>query len=215
MQMNTNKNIENEEDKQEVTKLKVTCHLNMAACYLKMEKEKEAIQECSSALKIEPNNVKALFRRGRAYMEEKEWEKAEEDFNKSLEMDKDNIEIKNELVRLAKKKQEQDKKDKSIFGGLFKRGHLYEDKSVANLPFWNRFTSTIFSPGITQEQITVMNFVFIALFVTTTITIIFSKSSIHLFVLLGIALFLFLAINWFIASTHPEKPKGAKDEKTE
>ena len=206
---------DNEEDKQEVKKLKINCHLNIAACYLKIDKENEAVQECSAALKIEPNNIKALFRRGRARMEMRDWDNAEIDFNKALELDNENQEIKNELIRLDVKRKEQDKKDRSIFGGMFKRGHLYEDKTVAHLSFWQRFTSTIFSPGITQEQITVMNFVFIALFITTIITIVLSKPSIHLFVLLGLSMFLFFVINWFIANTHPEKPKSDKEEKTE
>lgn len=39
-------------------------HLNIALCYLKTNKNVEARHECDSVLEKDPNNEKALFRRG-------------------------------------------------------------------------------------------------------------------------------------------------------
>jgi cytochrome c-type biogenesis protein CcmH/NrfG len=40
--------------------------LNLTAAYLKLEKYKSAISSCDEAIKLEPNNTKALFRRAKA-----------------------------------------------------------------------------------------------------------------------------------------------------
>ncbi len=48
-----------------------------------------------------------------------------------------------------------------------------------------------------------MNFVFIALFITTITGIVFStKAAFHLFILLLIALVLFLGINWYVTCNY-------------
>ncbi|KAJ1472374.1 hypothetical protein T484DRAFT_1840533, partial [Baffinella frigidus] len=50
----------------------VACHLNTAACALKTPgREEAAIQQCSYALALEPENAKALFRRGKAFLASK------------------------------------------------------------------------------------------------------------------------------------------------
>ena len=40
--------------------------LNIAACNIKSKDFETAVQACDEALKLEPNNTKALYRRGRA-----------------------------------------------------------------------------------------------------------------------------------------------------
>lgn len=39
-------------------------HLNLALCYLKLEKVVDARHECEKVLEADPENVKALFRKG-------------------------------------------------------------------------------------------------------------------------------------------------------
>ncbi|KAG2034856.1 hypothetical protein BDR03DRAFT_575962 [Suillus americanus] len=45
-----------------------TFPLNRAAAYLKLGKNEDAERDCTTVLKLSPNNVKALFRRGQARM---------------------------------------------------------------------------------------------------------------------------------------------------
>ena len=45
----------------------LSCLLNAAQCELKMSNWSGAADRCSKALALEPENVKALFRRGVAY----------------------------------------------------------------------------------------------------------------------------------------------------
>ena len=42
---------------------KVVLYKNRSACYLKLEKYKEALSDADKVLKAQPNDVKALFRR--------------------------------------------------------------------------------------------------------------------------------------------------------
>ena len=48
----------------------------------------ESVSECTEALKLDENYLKALLRRAAAYMELKEYEKAVHDLEKAYKMDK-------------------------------------------------------------------------------------------------------------------------------
>jgi tetratricopeptide (TPR) repeat protein len=45
---------------------KLPAHLNLSACYLKLQRHNEAIDQACRALGVEPKNPKAFYRRGRA-----------------------------------------------------------------------------------------------------------------------------------------------------
>lgn len=49
---------------QERKDLLLSGYLNIALCLLKLENYNDAIKFCDKALKMQPNNEKALFRRG-------------------------------------------------------------------------------------------------------------------------------------------------------
>ncbi|NXB03568.1 TOM34 protein, partial [Cnemophilus loriae] len=44
-------------------------YTNRALCYLALKQYKEAAQDCTEALKLDPKNVKALYRRAQALKE--------------------------------------------------------------------------------------------------------------------------------------------------
>lgn len=48
----------------EIKSLTLAVHLNMALCHFKQNKYDRVIDDCNKALQLEPNSVKALFRRG-------------------------------------------------------------------------------------------------------------------------------------------------------
>ena len=111
------------------------CALNVAACSLKLKDNRKCVKYCTGVLKECPSNVKALFRRGSAYVEMGEWEQAKRDLHKAKELvtaagagaaDKcDNREL-NALMKalrlLKHKKQEAKAKEKAAFGGFGKSG---------------------------------------------------------------------------------------------
>ena len=53
------------EEKRKRDDLMLTAYLNMAACYLKLDKNLDAVHSCEKALEMEPRNEKALYRRAK------------------------------------------------------------------------------------------------------------------------------------------------------
>lgn len=56
----------NDFERNELRKLKLTMYLNIAACNIKTKDYEAAVASCNEALKLDPYNVKALYRRARA-----------------------------------------------------------------------------------------------------------------------------------------------------
>ena len=102
------------EDREKANKVKLPCYLNVAACKLRLSDWESVKENCSKALEIDPQNTKALFRRGVARTETDEWELARRDFQLATDLDPKNVELKKEFQRLKTKMAEQDKRDKVI-----------------------------------------------------------------------------------------------------
>ncbi|XP_022247070.1 peptidyl-prolyl cis-trans isomerase FKBP62-like [Limulus polyphemus] len=66
--------------------LKLLCHLNMAACQLKCKKFDLVVKNCTEALKIDPQCVKALYRRGSALLALQDYDQAKKDLEKAHEL---------------------------------------------------------------------------------------------------------------------------------
>ena len=62
------------EDETEVKALKLTLHLNLASCYIKLESWEQVLRNCSDAIILEKNNPKAYFRRSQYYENKKDWD---------------------------------------------------------------------------------------------------------------------------------------------
>ncbi|XP_058214897.1 peptidyl-prolyl cis-trans isomerase PASTICCINO1 [Rhododendron vialii] len=95
-------------------------HLNVAACYLKMGECRKSIEACNKVLDGNPVHVKALYRRGMAYMSAGDFEEARNDFNKMMSIDKSSEpNAKAALLKLKQKEQEIERKARKQFKGLF------------------------------------------------------------------------------------------------
>ncbi|KAF9651571.1 hypothetical protein BDM02DRAFT_3090710, partial [Thelephora ganbajun] len=79
-----------------------TLYLNRAAAYLKLGKYQDAERDSSSTLKIQKDNVKALFRRGQARMHLENLEGSQNDLRHAIELEPDNPSIREELQRVQK-----------------------------------------------------------------------------------------------------------------
>lgn len=73
---------------------------NRAIAYIKMKKFKEAVQDCYSALKYEPENVKAQLRAAIAFEGLGDYSKALEHAEEAVELDPNNIIIQEMINRL-------------------------------------------------------------------------------------------------------------------
>lgn len=108
--------------------LRVQCWLNGAACNLKLNNFKEAINLCSKVLDVEFNNVKALFRRAQAFIENADLDLAELDIKKALELDPENREVKMIQKRLKQLQTENNRRDAKMYANIFSR--LTKDTDV-------------------------------------------------------------------------------------
>lgn len=105
----------------ELKQMLLVSYLNLALCYLKVNKLKECIDNCDSALEQDPKNVKAHFRKGLAYLPTNDYEKALKQFETVLEIDPNNAEAKarKAACHLALKTYYQKQKD--IYKNLFSK----------------------------------------------------------------------------------------------
>jgi FK506-binding protein 4/5 len=110
-----------DEQKDRAKKLKVSCYLNTAACHMKDKEYKKVIENCNKALDIDRTNIKALFRKGSCLVDLDEWDEGQRSLERAAELDPNNKDVKRELLRLKKKRQEQDKKDKQFFSTIFQK----------------------------------------------------------------------------------------------
>eukprot|EP00270_Netrium_digitus_P011516 TRINITY_DN366_c0_g1_i4.p1 TRINITY_DN366_c0_g1~~TRINITY_DN366_c0_g1_i4.p1 ORF type:complete len:207 (+),score=83.13 TRINITY_DN366_c0_g1_i4:2946-3566(+) len=117
-----------EDEKKQSKVLQVTCRLNDAACKLKLKEYKEAVKLTSKVLETEASNVKALYRRAQAYIQQEDYDLAEWDVKKALDLDPDNRDLKLEYKTLKQKVAEQNKKEAKIFGNMFARLNKLEAK---------------------------------------------------------------------------------------
>lgn len=90
-------------------------YLNLALVYLKLNKHLEGIKNATSALEMDPQNTKALFRRGLCFHAIQEYEKALKDFNQILEMDKDNKAVLKQVVISKNGLKVQREKEKRLY----------------------------------------------------------------------------------------------------
>ncbi|KAK9503650.1 hypothetical protein O3M35_010166 [Rhynocoris fuscipes] len=61
--------------------------LNYAQCKLSLKEYYEVIEHCSTVLQYDPENIKALFRRGKAHASVWNYEEAKKDFEAALKLD--------------------------------------------------------------------------------------------------------------------------------
>ena len=108
-----------DKEKEEAKDLEVFLNLNIAASKSKLKDWKEACKHADNALKQRPNNIKALYRKGIALSGLDDWNEAKQVFNKGLEIDPENKDIKRELTRLEKKIKLQNEKDRKMYQRMF------------------------------------------------------------------------------------------------
>ncbi|KAL8172060.1 hypothetical protein V2J09_023864 [Rumex salicifolius] len=118
----------NDEEQKLIKPLRVSCWLNGAACSLKMNEFNEVIRLCSKVLDIEIHNIKALYRRAQAFIENADLDLAALDIKKALEVDPDNREVKLLQKNLKQRQDESNKRDANLYMNMFSR--LTKDTTV-------------------------------------------------------------------------------------
>ena len=92
-----------DEEQQEVDALRLLCLLNHAASKLKIRDYAEVHSSCNEALKLDPNNAKAHFRRATAYRIQDDFDQARHHILKAREADPSSQAVRREYTRLREK----------------------------------------------------------------------------------------------------------------
>jgi tetratricopeptide (TPR) repeat protein len=97
-----------------INNIQLPCLLNLSACYIKQGGGYQSVvQFCTDALKIDENNLKALYRRALAFTRLEKFKDAQKDLDAGLKLDPDNhsfIKIQAELNRRINNYKEKSKK---------------------------------------------------------------------------------------------------------
>ncbi|XP_031559515.1 tetratricopeptide repeat protein 1-like [Actinia tenebrosa] len=105
---------------------KAIFYSNRAACLVKMELYKDAIQDSTKALELNPEYLKARLRRAQCYEHEDQLEEALEDYQKVFEIDKSCIPAREALRRLPDQiKIKHEKLKEEMLGKLKDLGNVF------------------------------------------------------------------------------------------
>lgn len=107
------------EQKAQAKTMKASCNLNIAAVKIFEKDYKKAIYFCNKSMELEPSNPKAFLRRAKAYKLDDQWDLALKDVERALEFDPGNAEAMKEQANLKKMIADFDKKQKSVYAGMF------------------------------------------------------------------------------------------------
>lgn len=110
---------QSEENKSKKAEISLSCYLNIASCSVKLQLWRNAINNCTNALEMNPDHPKALFRRGQAYAAMKEYKEAVRDLEKAKVVSKDDPAVVDELQRAKKALEAAKAKEKKMFSKMF------------------------------------------------------------------------------------------------
>mmetsp|Transcript_649 Transcript_649/g.1015 ORF Transcript_649/g.1015 Transcript_649/m.1015 type:complete len:293 (-) Transcript_649:538-1416(-) len=111
------------EQREEVNAVKLSLHLNIAQCWLKITDAEnhltQAIRSCDEALELDPNSVKALYRRAFAKEAKGDYDGAKADLKKAGELAPDDTAVPKLMARVDAQLARQKAKEKKMYGKMF------------------------------------------------------------------------------------------------
>lgn len=114
--------LEPEEDEiSKVNGIKLLCHLNLSACYIRLKEYHNAKINCDDALRLAPKNVKALFRRAQALCGIGDYDNSIKDIKKAIELEPKDEVLQRELKLIEQRKAQYEKKKKEMFAKMGKK----------------------------------------------------------------------------------------------
>lgn len=116
----------------DVVSLLSSLHGNNAMVLMKLENWNSAIVSATAVLKLEKNNIKALFRRGCSYHRVGLLEESRTDLSQLLELEATNTAAVKELAQVLKSMKDLKQKEKAAFSNMFKK-NIYGDKEAERI----------------------------------------------------------------------------------
>ena len=111
--------VQSSNPQQQVDEMVCQCLLNIAACQLRRENYDMALANCTSALAIDPGNVKGLFRRARCYVQLRNEELAVIDLEQAVSLEPGNREIVKLLATAKEAVRKSDEQLAKAMGKMF------------------------------------------------------------------------------------------------
>lgn len=122
--------------------------LNLALCYLKMNKWIEARGVCDKAIEEDSGAAKAWFRRGEAQLALNDCDSAKADFEKTVDLDPENKAAKSKIAMCLSRIKSQKQKEKKTFANMFDKFAAIDQKredfekkrrpdAMSNIDQWN------------------------------------------------------------------------------
>jgi len=105
--------------KDQIRKVQVPCHLNIAAAKIAEKKWDDAKIECDKVLEIQEENAKALFRRGQCHLGTKDYDLAMVDLLRAQELEPKDKGILQEIAKTKKAKLMYEQKEKQMYSKMF------------------------------------------------------------------------------------------------
>lgn len=90
-----------------------------AQCYLKLRNYERTVKNCNEALRIDANNVKALFRISIAYRCLQQFDQARHTLNTAINIEPYNPEVIDEAQRLDRAIEQQKKTEQKLYYRMF------------------------------------------------------------------------------------------------
>ncbi|XP_055973826.1 peptidyl-prolyl cis-trans isomerase FKBP4 [Sorex fumeus] len=126
------------EDAQKAQALCLASHLNLAMCHLKLQAFSAAVESCNKALELDSSNEKGLFRRGEAHLAVNDFDLAQADFQKVLQLYPSNKAARAQLATCQQRIRKQLAREKKLYANMFER--LAEEESRASAAVSTRDT---------------------------------------------------------------------------
>lgn len=96
------------------------CYANRGACFIKLERNENVVDDCTKALELRPDYLKPLMRRAQSYEALEKLEQALEDYKKALQLDPSQTAAREAVMRLPEQIKEQHEKMKEEMIGKLK-----------------------------------------------------------------------------------------------
>ncbi|XP_050402577.1 peptidyl-prolyl cis-trans isomerase FKBP8 [Patella vulgata] len=125
---------------QEILDSKIKCCNNLAACQLKVEAYDAVIRSCQMVLISQPDNVKALFRLGKAYSAKGSTNEAISNFKKALKKEPESKIIHQELSKLTKKLKSETDSEKEMYRRMLGTNNSKNSNNKKPNSWWIKWT---------------------------------------------------------------------------
>ncbi|XP_038059182.1 inactive peptidyl-prolyl cis-trans isomerase FKBP6-like isoform X3 [Patiria miniata] len=114
-----NARLANQSEEDEMKRVLLKLYLNLALCDIKQGQCPRALSNCIKALEIDPQNIKAMYRRGQALWHSNEFDKGRHWILKAQKLNPKDAHIQAELRKLDRKKAEMDQLHKATYQRMF------------------------------------------------------------------------------------------------